>query len=239
MKVYKKTLQIFTMARDYSSMTVKELEEEVMGILKRQLHQDDLFRLAVLVGQLDLAKFIYHDKRHQPDTRRVKGMSKSVETAAYGQALVQLLLLMKTRDMDFEKVFMYAIEHMKDDECKARKPSDDNGVSGHPVAGGRVSGTAYVVSGDSPIDKAPPESIIIMEHADSESVNLLSSFRAVVTDQGGRLSHLAVLAREKGLPAVVGTGNATSLIKTGDTILVDADQGTVKGLPGIAFKGQG
>ncbi len=219
-------------------MTVKELEEEVIEILKRQLHQNDLFRLAVLVGQLDLAKFIYHDKRHQPETRYVKGMSKSGETAAYGQALVQLLLLMKVRDMDFEKVFRYAIEHMKDDEYKARRPGDESGVSGHPVAGGRVSGTAYVVSGDSPIDKAPPESIIVMEHAGSEAAGYLGSARAVVTDQGGRLSHLAILARERGLPAVVGTGNATSLIKTGDTILVDADQGTVKSLPGIAFKGQ-
>ncbi len=208
-------------------MTVKELEEEVGEILKGQLHQDDLFRLAVLVGQLDLAKFIYHDKKHQPDTRFVRSVPKSGETAAYGQALVQLLLLMKARDMDFSRVFRYAIEHMKDDEYKARKPSDENGVSGRPVAGGRVSGTAYVVSGDNPIEQAPPESIIVMEHADSEATGYLGRARAVVTDQGGRLSHLAILAREKGLPAVVGTGNATSLIRTGDTILVDADKGTV------------
>jgi phosphohistidine swiveling domain-containing protein len=216
------------MAGDYSSMTVKELEEEVAGILKRQLRQDDLFRLATFVGQMDLAKFIYHNREYQPDTRHIRGLPKSGEVAAYGQALVQLLLLMKVRNLDFEKVFTYAIEHMKDDEYKVRRAMSESEVTGYPVAGGKVSGTAYVVSGDDPIDKAPSGSIVVMEHADSGAMKYLSDARAVVADQGGRLSHLAILARERKMPAIVGTGNATRLIKTGDTILVDADRGTVR-----------
>ena len=215
------------MTENYSSMTVEELEKEIVGILKKQLHQDDLFRAVVLMGQMDLAKYIYHDKRHQPETRYVNGKTKSGETAAFGQALVQLLLLAKSRELEFSKVFEYAVEHMKDDEYKARKPENGDGVKGHPVSGGKVIGKAFVVSGKSPIEDAPKESIIVLEHADPETTEKLVDAKAVVTDQGGKLCHLALVARERGLPAIVGTGNATEKIRTGDMIVVDADQGRV------------
>jgi len=212
---------------DYSSMSVKEIEKEIETILKGELNQDDLFRAAVFMGQLDVAKFIYHDIKHQPDTRHKHTMIKSGETAAYGQALVQLLLLMKSRKMDFAKVFEYAIEHMKDHEWKERVPENDKEVKGLPVSGGKVLGKAYVVSKNNPVHSAPENSIIVMGHANPEVTEQILTSRAVVTDQGGKLCHLATVAREKNLPAVVGTGNATKLIRDGDRIMVDADNGTV------------
>jgi pyruvate,water dikinase len=50
---------------------------------------------------------------------------------------------------------------------------------------------------------------------------------AAVSDIGGIMSHAAIVSREYGLPAVVGTGNATTRIKTGDLLRVDGDAGTV------------
>jgi pyruvate,water dikinase len=50
---------------------------------------------------------------------------------------------------------------------------------------------------------------------------------AVVTDIGGVMSHAAIVCREYGLPAVVGTGHATARIRTGQTIRVDGSAGTV------------
>ena len=216
------------MASDYSSMTVKELEDRIEKILGKQRHQDDLFRAVVLMGQLDLAKFIYHDKKHQPETRFVKGKSKSSETTAYGQALVQLLLLMKSRGMDFQEVFKYALEHMEGfEEYKARIPQNQKEVKGMPAFRGMAKGTAYVVSGKNPIARAPRGSVLILEHADSEISHMIKDFSAVVSDQGGRLCHLAIVAREMKIPAIVGTGNATSLIRTGDQVQVDANSGSV------------
>lgn len=216
------------MASDYSSMTVKELEKRVEAILRNQRHQDDLFRAVVFMGQLDLAKFIYHDKRHQPETRFVKGKSKSSETTAYGQALVQLLLLAKSRGVDFPEVFKYALEHMEGhEEYKARKPQDPKEIRGMSAGKGRASGKAYVVSDRNPIAKAPKGSVLVLEHADSEISHMIKDFSAVVSDQGGRLCHLAIVAREMDIPAIVGTGNATSMIKTGDCVAVDAGSGRV------------
>ena len=50
---------------------------------------------------------------------------------------------------------------------------------------------------------------------------------AIITDIGAPLSHAAIVAREFGIPAVVGCGNATTVLKTGDIIEVDGSRGTV------------
>ena len=51
---------------------------------------------------------------------------------------------------------------------------------------------------------------------------------AVITDVGAPLSHAAIVARELGIPAVVGCGNATMILKTGDRVRVDGTAGTVQ-----------
>jgi len=53
---------------------------------------------------------------------------------------------------------------------------------------------------------------------------------AIVTDHGGAASHAAIIAREFGIPAVTGTGSATTSISNGDRIAVDAATGTVQRL---------
>jgi pyruvate,water dikinase len=50
----------------------------------------------------------------------------------------------------------------------------------------------------------------------------------VITDVGAPLSHAAIVARELGIPAVVGCGNATMILKTGDRVRVDGTAGTVQ-----------
>ena len=57
---------------------------------------------------------------------------------------------------------------------------------------------------------------------------VFAKIKAAVSDIGGSMSHAAIVAREYGLPAVVGTGDATKRIRTGDRIRVDGDRGTVR-----------
>jgi pyruvate,water dikinase len=61
---------------------------------------------------------------------------------------------------------------------------------------------------------------------------IFSKIRATVTDVGGVMSHAAIVCREYGLPAVVGTGRATSEIRTGQMIRVDGTAGLVTLLDG-------
>jgi pyruvate,water dikinase len=57
---------------------------------------------------------------------------------------------------------------------------------------------------------------------------LFASIAAVVTDVGGVLSHAAIVAREYNIPAVLGTGNGTSVLRDGQMVEVDGDAGTVR-----------
>jgi pyruvate,water dikinase len=56
---------------------------------------------------------------------------------------------------------------------------------------------------------------------------VFTNIKGAVTDIGGLTSHAAIVSREYGLPAVTGTGVATSVIKTGDIIKIDGSAGTV------------
>ncbi|MBU4015196.1 phosphoenolpyruvate synthase, partial [Patescibacteria group bacterium] len=62
-----------------------------------------------------------------------------------------------------------------------------------------------------------PEFIIVMKKA-----------KAIITDHGGMTSHAAIVSRELGIPAIIGTKIATQVLKDGDLVEVDADKGVVK-----------
>ncbi len=70
--------------------------------------------------------------------------------------------------------------------------------------------------------------VLVAETTSPEIILACKKASAIVTNQGGMMSHAAIVSRELGIPCIVGTGMATSLIATGDTIEVDADQGTVR-----------
>jgi pyruvate,water dikinase len=73
----------------------------------------------------------------------------------------------------------------------------------------------------------PDGGILVCEVTTPEYVPLLQKAGAIVTDQGGILSHAAIVARELHKPCIVGTGDATKKLRNNDTVSVDADAGTV------------
>jgi pyruvate,water dikinase len=73
-----------------------------------------------------------------------------------------------------------------------------------------------------------PGEILVASSTNVGWTPLFPKAAAVVTDVGAPLSHAAIVARELGIPAVVGTGNATMRLKTGDKVLVDGGRGIVQ-----------
>ena len=100
-------------------------------------------------------------------------------------------------------------------------------VKGLPAAAGIVEGLARVVVGTEDFDKVKSGEILVCIMTNPAWVVLFSKIKGVVTDTGGVLAHTAVVAREFGIPGVVGTGDATYRIKTGDRIRVNGSTGTV------------
>ena len=107
-------------------------------------------------------------------------------------------------------------------------PENEREVRGSAGSSGVVRGTARVIRSISESGRIQPGDIIVAETTAPPWTPLFATVAAVVTATGGVLSHCAVVAREYGIPAVVGTGMATSVIADGQTIEVDGDAGVVR-----------
>ncbi len=103
----------------------------------------------------------------------------------------------------------------------------DKILYGLAASKGLYEGPARRVSGPSEFDRIHKGDILVTEST-SEAFNiLLPLLGGIVTDNGGLLSHAAIVAREYGIPGVVGTREATQRIRDGDRIRVDGDNGEV------------
>ena len=101
-------------------------------------------------------------------------------------------------------------------------------VTGSPASGGVVEGIARVVATVEEGDVLRPGEILVTTVTNIGWTPLFTRIAAIVTDVGANLSHASIVARELGIPAVVGCGNATTRIRTGDRIRVDGGRGTVE-----------
>lgn len=111
--------------------------------------------------------------------------------------------------------------------------SDDPSIL-HGAAGsaGVVRGPARIVRSLSDAEKVEPGDVLVAETTSPPWTPLFGTVSAVVTDTGGVLSHCAVVAREYGIPAVVGTGFATRRLVDGQMIEVDGSRGVVRIITG-------
>jgi pyruvate,water dikinase len=100
-------------------------------------------------------------------------------------------------------------------------------VNGTPASPGIVEGIARVVKTVGEIGDVRDGEILVCSITSPAWAPIFSKIRAAVTDIGGVMSHAAIVCREYALPAVVGTGRATSQIQTGQRIRVDGSAGTV------------
>jgi phosphohistidine swiveling domain-containing protein len=106
--------------------------------------------------------------------------------------------------------------------------SADNAIKGHPGSAGRVEGVVRRIDSPDEGDQLQPGEILVASTTNVGWTPLFPRAAAVVTDIGGSLSHAAIVARELGIPAVVGCGDATIRLKTGDRVRVDGRQGVVE-----------
>jgi len=107
------------------------------------------------------------------------------------------------------------------------KLPDSQILKGHAGAAGRIEGIVRVLSHPEEGEKLLPGEILVAATTNIGWTPIFPKAAAVITDIGAPLSHAAIVARELGIPAVVGCGNASSRLKTGDKVIVDGGQGIV------------
>ena len=103
-----------------------------------------------------------------------------------------------------------------------------NILKGVPTSAGKVTAPACVLRGPEDFDKMRSGDVLVAGTTTPAWTPLFAMASAVVTDIGGPLSHGSIVAREYGIPAVMGTGVATKRIRNGQVITVDGGAGTVE-----------
>jgi phosphohistidine swiveling domain-containing protein len=105
---------------------------------------------------------------------------------------------------------------------------ETNKVKGLPGSAGVARGTARVIHSLAEAGKLQPGDVLVTVSTEPPWTPLFATASAVVTDSGGVLSHSAVVAREYHIPAVVGTGRATTTFQDGQLLEVDGNKGIVR-----------
>ena len=101
-------------------------------------------------------------------------------------------------------------------------------IQGIGAAIGRETATAYVILEPEPKpEQIPPGVILVAPEIFPYWLPTIQSLSGIITDKGGLTSHAAILARELGIPAIVGAKDATMMIQNGEQLLIDGDRGEV------------
>lgn len=105
---------------------------------------------------------------------------------------------------------------------------DGDAIAGTPVSPGVVHGVARVLLDPQSDESLQPGEILVCRATDPSWASTMMLAAALVIDIGGAISHGAIVARELGIPCVVGTRNAAARIATGDRLRVDGERGEVQ-----------
>ena len=107
-------------------------------------------------------------------------------------------------------------------------PSELAIVTGTPASPGRATGAVRVIRGAENFDALQPGEILVAPLTAPAWTPLFTRAAAVVTDVGSPAAHASIIAREYGIPAVVGCGDATARLTTGMRVTVDGSTGNVE-----------
>jgi pyruvate,water dikinase len=107
-------------------------------------------------------------------------------------------------------------------------PGTDHVIKGQPGSAGRVEGIVQRIDRPEEGNRLQQGEILVTSTTNVGWTPLFPRAAAVVTDIGGSLSHAAIVARELGIPAVVGCGDATIRLRSGDRVRVDGGKGIVE-----------
>ncbi len=126
-------------------------------------------------------------------------------------------------------------------------------VEGRSIGHKIGSGPVKVITSINEMDRVQPGDVLVTDMTDPDWEPVMKRAAAIVTDRGGRTCHAAIIARELGIPAVVGCGDATDILKDGQAVTVSCAEGdtgmiyegsldfelrenTVESMPAIPFK---
>jgi phosphohistidine swiveling domain-containing protein len=123
---------------------------------------------------------------------------------------------------------IWSFDQMMEYEASKQTQAAGQRLKGIAASAGQYTGPARIVADENEFHKIQSGDVLVCPMTGPAWSVLFPSLGALVTDAGGLLSHPAIIAREYHIPAVVATGNATSLLQDGELVKVDGAEGTVE-----------
>jgi phosphohistidine swiveling domain-containing protein len=202
-----------------------DLEDIQADLLKyaRDGRSDVEFRVAIATDQFgSFVRHITHDEKLNPGCR--PHGTKESEVDAAGHLLVQMMTLVALRGIDLEKAIGVAMTNLQEKDFQRRHgTSIDKGAIAQE---GTALGRAWVIPEGQKMSFPPDIDtrcyVLVASHPEPDA--RLAKFAGIITDQGGLGCHAAIIAREHGIPCIVGTGCATILIGDSKHVLIRATE---------------
>lgn len=157
-----------------------------------------------------------------------------VAVAAYGKKIEEYYG--RPQDIEFavERGKIYIVQSrpvtfLAEDVKKREKKKVEGKVLLHGLGAspGIATGKVKIIHDLSELGKIEKGDILVTEMTSPDYVPAMEKSSAIITDRGGMTCHAAIVSRELGIPCIVGTGNATKVLKDGIIVTVDANQGVV------------
>ncbi len=234
--VFKPTLRRFAsqgkpykpiIRKDLGRKTVKYVYSKKGGIKEDKVPTGKQFQFSLKDDEiLTLAKWALIIEDHYSKKFK-KWMPQDLEWAKDGKTGELFIVQSRPETVHTPKIAGVYKEY----EVKARKKPLFTGIAiGDKIGTGKVK----VISDVSKINQFKEGEVLVTKMTDPDWVPIMRMASAIITDEGGKTCHAAIVARELGIPTIVGTEKATKKVKTGEIVTVDCTQG----LNGRIFKGK-
>ena len=217
-----------TMKQGYNSIILKNLGKKYKkytllskgGLKEVQVPVKDQLRFSLSDDDaITLAKWGVIIEEHY-------GMPQDIEWAKDGKTGQLFIIQSRPETIHSEKKENYYEEYTIE---SGHKPILEGIAVGNKIGHGKV----MVIPNVSQISNFKKGEVLVTKMTDPDWVSIMRLASAIVTDEGGKVCHAAIIGRELGIPVIIGTDKGTEKLKTGMTITVDCTQG----LKGRIFKG--
>ncbi len=174
---------------------------------------------------LTLSRWGLEIEKHYSE-RNGKETPMDIEWAKDGVTGELFIVQARPETVQSEKKHLNIIEYSLSTEATLPAGRQEPVVTGIAVGAKIASGKVRAITSVAKLNEFQKGEILVTEITDPDWEPIMKIASAIITEKGGRTSHAAIVSRELGIPAVIGTGNALTKLKTGELVTVDTSSGT-------------
>jgi phosphohistidine swiveling domain-containing protein len=142
--------------------------------------------------------------------------------------LNKMIVYFSRKDNKMNEKFLFDEDYDNFMEIYNKEKDFEKELHGNAASLGKVMGKVRICKTKSDLDYFEKDEILVTKMTRPEFVPAMKKAKAIITDEGGITSHAAIVSRELGIPCIIGTKNATKILKDGMLVEVDANHGIVK-----------